>query len=81
MLDSGLHDLRHTAASYLAMRSATMGAIQEVLGQPNVKTTLRYAYLSPGRLRGAVAGLEWLTRPAECAHKVHIEGKIQASVL
>ncbi|MGH7356255.1 MAG: tyrosine-type recombinase/integrase [Candidatus Rokuibacteriota bacterium] len=75
------HDLRHTVASYLAMRGATMREIQEVLGHADVKTTVRYAHLSPGHLWGAVARLEGLTTRAESAHGVHMEGKIEASAV
>ncbi|MFC1578982.1 tyrosine-type recombinase/integrase, partial [Pseudomonadota bacterium] len=40
------HDLRHTAASYLAMNGATLLEIGEVLGHRNLETTRRYAHLS-----------------------------------
>ena len=74
------HDLRHTCGSWLAMNGATLVEIKEILGHADVKTTLRYAHLSPGHLRGAVARLEGLTTPHETAHELHIEGKIAPSV-
>ena len=40
------HDLRHTAASYLAMGGATLLEIAEVLGHRSIQTTKRYAHLS-----------------------------------
>jgi integrase len=44
--DFRFHDLRHTAASYLAMNGATLFEIGEVLGHKSVETTKRYAHLS-----------------------------------
>jgi hypothetical protein len=41
------HDLRHTAASWLAMGGASLAAIQKFLGHSSIKMTLRYAHLSP----------------------------------
>jgi integrase len=41
------HDLRHTAASWLAMGGAGLPAIQSFLGHASIKMTLRYAHLSP----------------------------------
>ena len=40
------HDLRHTAASYLAMSGATLHEVGEVLGHKSLQTTKRYAHLS-----------------------------------
>ncbi|MEM7097962.1 MAG: site-specific integrase [Pseudomonadota bacterium] len=40
------HDLRHTAASYLAMGGASLLEVAEVLGHKSVQTTKRYAHLS-----------------------------------
>ena len=74
------HDLRHTCGSWLAMNGATLVEIKEILGHADIKTTLRYAHLSPGHLRGAVARLDGLTTPEETAHELHIEGKIAPSV-
>lgn len=73
------HDLRHTAASHMVMRGATLKEVQEVLGHADFKMTMRYAHLSPGHLRGAVARLEGLTTPPKSAHEVHMDGRIEAS--
>jgi integrase len=40
------HDLRHTAASYLAMTGATTAEIAAVLGHKTLKMVKRYAHLS-----------------------------------
>ena len=40
------HDLRHSAASYLAMGGASLVQIADVLGHKNLETTRRYAHLS-----------------------------------
>jgi integrase len=55
------HDLRHTAASHLIMRGASLRDVQEILGDADLKMTQRYAHLSPAHLRGAVERLEGLT--------------------
>lgn len=54
-------DLRHTAASYLIMRGATLRDVQEILGHADLKMTQRYPHLSPAHLRGAVERLEGLS--------------------
>lgn len=40
------HDLRHTAASYLAMNQASLLEIGTLLGHKTVQMTKRYAHLS-----------------------------------
>jgi integrase len=55
------HNLRHTAASRLAMRGRSLKEIQEVLGHKSFSMTLRYAHLSHMHLRTAVEALEGLT--------------------
>ncbi len=40
------HDLRHTAASYLAMNGASLAEIAEVLGHKTLAMVKRYAHLS-----------------------------------
>ena len=52
--DSGLHKLRHTFCSHLAMRGASPKAIQELAGHENMTTTMRYMHLSPGARRSAI---------------------------
>lgn len=51
----GLHKLRHTFCSHLAMRGAPAKAIQELAGHENLLTTLRYMHLSPAARKSAIA--------------------------
>ncbi len=46
--DFRFHDLRHTAASYLAMANVSQGQIAEILGQKTLNVTQRYIHLSTG---------------------------------
>jgi site-specific recombinase XerD len=50
----GLHTLRHTFCSHLAMRGAPAEAIQELAGHSDLSTTLRYMHLSPAARQGAI---------------------------
>jgi integrase len=47
----GIHILRHTFCSHLAMRGAPARAIQELAGHQDLKTTQRYMHLSPAPLK------------------------------
>ena len=55
------HDLRHTAASWMAMRRRPLVEIKEVLGHSSITMTMRYAHLSPAHLRSCVELLDGLT--------------------
>jgi integrase len=48
------HDLRHTAASYLAMSGATPPEIAAVLGHKTLAMVKRYAHLSDSHVGGVV---------------------------
>jgi len=44
--DFRFHDLRHSAASYLAMNGATLAEIAEILGHKTLQMVKRYTHLS-----------------------------------
>lgn len=48
--DFHFHDLRHTAASYLAMGGASLLELQKILGHKSLDMVLRYAHLSKGHM-------------------------------
>jgi len=48
------HDLRHSAASYLAMNGASLAEIAEVLGQKTLQMTKRYIHLTESHTRNIV---------------------------
>lgn len=51
------HDLRHTAASYLAMNGASLAEIAEVLGHKTLQMVQRYAHLSHAHTSRVVASM------------------------
>lgn len=51
------HDLRHSAASYLAMNGASLAEIAEVLGHRTLQMVQRYAHLSEAHTAGVVASM------------------------
>ena len=51
---SGVHRLRHTFCSHLAMRGAPARAIQELAGHKDLATTQRYMHLSPAAIEDAI---------------------------
>ena len=54
----GVHILRHTFCSHLAMRGAPPRAIQELAGHRELGMTQRYMHLSPAALDGAIRLLD-----------------------
>ena len=52
--DFRFHDLRHTAASYLAMNGATLSEIATILGHKTLQMVKRYAHLSEAHVRDVV---------------------------
>lgn len=55
--DFRFHDLRHSAASYLAMNGASLAEIAEVLGHKTLSMVKRYAHLSEAHTHGVVASM------------------------
>ena len=68
IMDFKFHDLRHTCASHMAMKGASMKEIQEILGHKTMTMTLRYAHLSQDHKKKAVNRLNGLTASVIC-HK------------
>jgi len=56
--DFRFHDLRHSAASYLAMNGATATEIAEILGHKTLQMVKRYSHLSSEHLKGVMSGLD-----------------------
>jgi integrase len=54
----GLHILRHTFCSHLAMRGASTKAIQELAGHQHITTTMGYMHLSPSARESAIRLLD-----------------------
>ena len=52
--DFRFHDLRHTAASYLAMSGATLAEIADVLGHKTLMMVKRYSHLTEAHTRGVL---------------------------
>jgi integrase len=55
--DFRFHDLRHSAASYLAMNGATLTEIADVLGHRTLQMVKRYAHLSEQHTARVVAAM------------------------
>jgi integrase len=61
----GVHILRHTFCSHLAMKGAPARAIQELAGHQDLTTTQRYMHLTPAALESAIRLLD---RPSSARH-------------
>ena len=55
--DFRFHDLRHSAASYLAMNGASLAEIAEVLGHKTLAMVKRYAHLSDAHTSSVVISM------------------------
>jgi integrase len=52
--DFRFHDLRHSAASFLAMNGATLQEIAEILGHKSIQMTMRYSHLCVEHKQGLI---------------------------
>ena len=59
--DFRFHDLRHTFASHMIMRGASLKDLQELLGHKSMSMILRYAHLTQEHKKTAVNLLKGLT--------------------
>ncbi|MBS2031763.1 MAG: tyrosine-type recombinase/integrase [Deltaproteobacteria bacterium] len=66
---AGLHILRHTFCSHLAMRAVAPVTIKELAGHKSLSTTMRYMHLSPSEKDRAIAMLD--DRPVESISETH----------
>jgi integrase len=76
--DFRLHDLRHTAASWLRMQGADIHTVAQLLGHKDLRMAARYQHLSPAFLAEAVAKLETayqLTAPDDAHSGQHSEAQ------
>src|SRR4029079_12311968 len=68
-IDQGVHILRHTFCSHLAMKGAPARAIQELAGHADLSTTPRYMQLSPAATEDAIRLLDGRQSGLELAEK------------
>jgi site-specific recombinase XerD len=54
----GVHALRHTFCSHLAMRGVPARTVMELAGHANLTTTMGYMHLSPRALEAGIRSLE-----------------------
>jgi integrase len=66
----GVHILRHTFCSHLAMKGAPARAIQELAGHADLSTTQRYMHLTPAATEDAIRLLDTRQSGVELADKV-----------
>lgn len=65
----GWHVQRHTYASHLVMRGASLVEVKDLLGHASIEMTMRYAHLSPNARKSAVALLDRRPQPGERGYR------------
>ena len=54
----GWHACRHTFASHLVLKGASLATVKDLLGHKAIEMTMRYAHVGPVVLRDAVSKLD-----------------------
>ena len=73
------HDLRHDAASQLAMAGVPIRDIAEILGHRRLEMTLQYAHLAPRHLAKTMSILDHRVEPGEPVSHHVVTGGIGVS--
>jgi integrase len=76
----GVHILRHTFCSHLAMRGAAVSAIQELAGHTELAMTQRYMHLSPAALDKAIRLLDSPVIPLSRGDSVETASSLESKL-
>lgn len=76
--DFRMHDLRHTAASWLVSDGVPLEVVKDLLGHSTIVMTQRYAHLAPHRVREAVNLMGGTSQSGHTGNQVaQLEGFIE----
>lgn len=78
--DFHLHDLRHTAASWMRMQGADIHTVAQLLGHKDLRMAARYQHLSPVFLADAVGRLDEVFGQELCPRNVPAPRALTAGV-